>query len=374
MAEERRIPLPRENSDLIGHEAAERLLASAFASGRIPHAWLITGPTGIGKATLAYRFARYALAGGAPADEGPGLFGDSVPAATGEGLWLDPATPVFRQIAAGSHPDLLAIERGYDEKRKRMRGEIVVDDVRQLGHFMRLTPSLGGWRIVVIDSADEMNRNAANAILKLLEEPPRKALLLLVSHAPGRLLPTIRSRCRTLRLSPLGEAEMHQLLERHAPEAAPEAREALIAISEGSIGRALALAGGGGIAALEDIVALFAGFPAVDAVRLHEVADRWTRSAKEEEGDPLAVGLDMLHWWIGRAARIAAAGAPAVEVVPGERRAAERLIAVLGPAGASQRLTALRAIAGRGDGLNLDRRQILFDSVFALSPAHSPTA
>ncbi len=149
------------------------------------HAWLITGAPGVGKATLAYRFARRLLAGVQPGDT----------------LAVDPASPVFRRVAVGSHADLLTVEREWDDKKSRLRGEIVVDDARAISAFLRLTPAEGGWRVVVIDGAEHMNRNAANAVLKMLEEPPPRAVLLLTCAAPGRLLPTIRSRCRRLALT-----------------------------------------------------------------------------------------------------------------------------------------------------------------------------
>ena len=152
----------------------------------MPHAVLMTGPRGIGKATLAYRFARFVLTHGATGRTAPdcrrmtSLAGH--PADCG----------VFRRVASGGHADLLAVERAYDPRRRRLRSEIVVDDTREIAAFLRLTAAEGGWRVVIVDGADEMNRNAANALLKILEEPPRHALLLLVAHSPGRLLPTIR--------------------------------------------------------------------------------------------------------------------------------------------------------------------------------------
>ena len=189
------VPAPRENPSLSGHEPAEKELLSAFASGRLPHGLLITGPHGVGKATLAFRFARFLLSQGAAPSAG-GLFAPAVPSS----LALPPEHPVFRRVASSGHADLLTVERGIDPKRKRERTEIVVDDTRAIAAFLRLTPAEGGWRIVVVDTADEMNRNAANAVLKILEEPPSRALLILVSDNPGRLLPTIRSRCRRLPL------------------------------------------------------------------------------------------------------------------------------------------------------------------------------
>ena len=158
-------------------------MLDALRAGRMHHAWLITGPEGVGKATLAYRFARRLLAG-QPAEES---------------LRLDQAHPVFRRVAAASHADLLTVERVYDDRRKRMKTQFAVDDIRRINGFMSLTPAEGGWRVAIIDGAEELNQASANALLKVLEEPPPGAILLLVCSAVGRLLPTIRSRCRRLR-------------------------------------------------------------------------------------------------------------------------------------------------------------------------------
>ncbi|MEO9899561.1 DNA polymerase III subunit delta' [Nisaea sp.] len=371
MSEEQHLSLPRESDVLIGHEVAETAIHDAISSGRIPHAWMITGPAGIGKATLAYRFARYVLSGGAE-EEGPGLFGDVLPKATAS-LAVSRDDPVFAQIAAGSHPDMLVIERGYDEKRKKMRGEIVVDDVRKIGSFLRLTPSLGGWRIVILDCADEMNRNAANAVLKLLEEPPRQALILLVSHTPGRLLPTIRSRCRTVRLGPLSDNQVTELLAIHQPELSPETSATLVALSEGSIGRALGLAAEGGISALEDIFGALGSYPQIQDLALLELADRWTRAVKAEESDPFLTGMNLLDWWLGRVARDAAAGQPPVDQVKGMSAAAMRLTETLGPAGIAERRSRIASLLGKGIGLSLDKRQLLMDVFYSLAPDHAAT-
>ena len=187
-------PHPRETSVLFGHAEAEQTLLEAYRSGRIPHAWLIGGESGIGKATLAYRMARFVLAYPDPA----------MPAVRKATSLAIPADhPVARRIAGQAHGDLLSLERVINEKTGKLFTVIRVDDIRRSVPFFGSTAGEGGWRIAIVDSVDELNKESENALLKVLEEPPPRALLLLVSNAPGRILPTIRSRCRMLMLRPL---------------------------------------------------------------------------------------------------------------------------------------------------------------------------
>jgi DNA polymerase-3 subunit delta' len=255
-------PEPRANPILLGHEEAETTILDAIRAGRMHHAWLITGPEGVGKATLAYRFARRLLAG-RPAEDS---------------LALDAGNPVFRRVAAASHADLLTVERGINEKTKRMRTQIAVEDVRKINGFMSLTPAEGGWRVVVVDGAEELNAASANALLKILEEPPPRAILLLVCSAPGRLLPTIRSRCRRLRLTPLGDEAMGTLLGQYLPGLDTDERGRLITLAEGSPGRAIMLAEDEGLKIAMLVDKLLADLPGVPVSRGYEIADFLGRS------------------------------------------------------------------------------------------------
>jgi DNA polymerase-3 subunit delta' len=304
------LPEPCENPELIGQEAAEAVLLQAAGEGRLAHAWLLAGPRGIGKATLACRFARHLLAQGEAADQELGLFGASEPPQDGiaADMSLAPDHPVFRRVAAGGHPDFKVLEPGVNEKTGRPRTEITVDQVRKATDFLRLTAAEGGWRIVLVDSADALNANAANALLKILEEPSRHSLLLLVSHAPGRLLATVRSRCCHLALRPLADAAVGELLRRGQPDLDDAEAATLARLAEGSIGRALELADVGGLELYGELVALLAGLAGgdgaaargLDSERLHGFADKLARGS---DLGAFRAGRDLFLWWLARAVR-----------------------------------------------------------------------
>ncbi len=361
-------PAPRGNPDLVGHEAAEQALRRLFDSGRLPHALLLSGPRGIGKATLAFRFARFVLASGA--GEGAaagGLFGDAIEA-TGEELAISPESALFHRIAAGGHADLLTVERAYDPRRRRMRSEIVVVDTREIATFLRLTPAEGGWRVVIVDGADEMNRNAANALLKILEEPPRRTVLLLVAHSPGSLLPTIRSRCRRFPLAPLPSAIVKQLLARYRPDLPQQQVEALTALSGGSIGRALELAAAGGIELYDAVLALLSRDGGIDVAALHGFADRLARVDAE---DGYRAVEELVAQLLGRVAVAAARGRPAADTPTTAAEGA--LMQRLGGRAPAARWAELRDEIGqsfaRTDALNLDRKQTILGAFFAIEAA-----
>lgn len=348
-------PLPRTNPELLGHEGAERRLLEAWHSGRLPHAWLVSGPRGVGKATLAYRFARFVLAGGT-ADE------------AASGLFLPREHPVFQRTAAGTHADLLTIESegGNEAKAERKRREISVEESRRIGPFLTMTAAEGGWRVVVVDSAEAMNRAAGNAILKLLEEPPEKALLLLVSHNPGRVLPTIRSRCRHLQLRPLDPEILDRLLHGYRPDLEAEARKALVRLSEGSIGHALCLAEEDGLQLYRDLMGLLGTLPDLDVPALHTFAGRLSGPKASESW---LMATELLGHWVAGLVKRSALGREMPEVIGGENALGSRF-----QAGANlaewvevwEKINRLSAVAERS---NLDRRQVLVNVFHTLEGA-----
>jgi DNA polymerase-3 subunit delta' len=279
---------PRETGVLFDHAAAERTLLDAYRGGRVPHAWLISGPLGIGKATLAYRMARFVLAHPDP----------TAPAVQGAtSLHVAADHPVARRIAAQAQPDLLVLVRTINEKTGKLRQDIQVDDVRRTVTFFGSTAGEGGWRIAIVDSVDELNREGANALLKVLEEPPRRALLLLVSHSAAHVLPTIRSRCRLLALRPLAVDDVARAAAAAIGKSAADADiQAAAMVAEGSVARALALLDGDALALRSRIVELLERLPAVDARALHALGDQLYGT------DPrtLAAFLDTVNAWLSQ--------------------------------------------------------------------------
>lgn len=350
-------PPPWRNHRLVGHEAAEKTLLAAQDSGRLHHAWLITGPRGIGKATLAWRFSRYLLAG----EKGGGLFGDAP-----EGLDVPAEAPGANLVDARTHPDLFPVRRTLHPDTGRMRSEIVVEDVRKLGERMHRTAM--GWRVAIIDAAEEMNRSAANAVLKILEEPPPNAILLMVSHAPGRLLPTIRSRCRRLSLQALDDDTVMELLADYAPETKPEERRALAGLAEGSIGRALELASAGSLGLYREMVEVLATLPELDMPRLHSFAERFARRGEEANADWRSLGY-LFDGWLKGLARQTAVGGERMAIVPAERGLHAKLLA---GATLDRWVEAWERVAhllSRSDAVNLDRKQTVLVSFLALQSA-----
>lgn len=278
-------PHPRERYDLAGHADAEAELLAAWQAGRLPHAILLGGPQGIGKATLAYRLTRFVLANGS---------------ATAKNLAVPADHPVSRQVAALSHPDLLVLRRVKEEDKKAISQVIRVEDTRRITSFFGSTSAYGGWRVCVVDAVEDMNAASANALLKLLEEPPARSLFLLVSHTPGRLLPTIRSRCRKLAMKPLSSAEVARALSSLVSDV-PDLDQTQIAsaaeASQGSVGRAfsLLLGGEGGLEILEMTREILARLPTIESASINALGDKL-------RGDNLDVFAEAVEDWLAEAA------------------------------------------------------------------------
>ena len=352
-------PPPWRNDRLIGHEAAERTLLDAYQSGRLHHAWLITGPRGIGKATLAWRFARFLLAG----EQQGGLFGTGP-----ESLDASIDAPGRSSIDSRAHPDLTHLRRTLHPETGKMRSEIAVDDVRGLGSRMHKTAMGGTWRVAIIDSADEMNRNSANAVLKILEEPPPKAVLLIVAHAPGRLLPTIRSRCRRLALQPLADETVVRLVGDYAPGTKPEERIALARLAEGSIGRALELAGAGSLDLYREMIEVLATLPELDMPRLHTFAERFAKRGEEANADWRSLNY-LFDGWLKGLVRHWALGTEAAAIVPSESGLNGRLLAAASLDRWMEAWEKIAHLLSRADAVNLDRKQTVLGSFLALQTA-----
>lgn len=366
-------PHPREVAQLAGQEEAERALFDAFMSGRMQHAWLLTGPKGIGKATLAYRMARFVLHYGMP---------DAAKAAGARDLSVPESSAAFHQVAAGSHPNLLTVRRPWDDKAKKLKTVITVDEVRRIGHFFGLTATeRGAWRVVVIDSADEMNTNAANALLKALEEPPANGLFLVLSHQPGRLLPTIRSRCRMLRMKPLDEGEIEGLMastempdtgkKRKSAGPNDEERRQIAQLAEGSAGRALSLAESGGLDLYKDVAALLTALPRLDVAAVHALADKAGRKGADSDYE---VMIELITLWLQRLIRAGAGLDAGRDIVAGEGAAMARLAA-----GASldrwvEVWEKIVQSTARGEALNTDRKLVILNAFSMLEAAASERA
>jgi len=284
--DDREIPHPRVTGELFGHTEAEQTLLDAYRGGRIPHAWLIGGEAGIGKATLAYRMARFVLA-----------HPDAVAAAVqrANSLAVPAENPVARRIAGQAHGDLLTLERVVNEKTGKLFTVTRVDDVRRTVPFFGSTAGEGGWRVAIVDPLEDLNREGENALLKVLEEPPPRALLLLVSHAPGRVLPTIRSRCRTLILRPLADADVARAATAAMGETADaEAICDAAAAAGGSVGRALMLLEGDALELRQQVVGLLDRLPALDPRALHALGDEIAGT----QAETLAAFVDAVNTWL----------------------------------------------------------------------------
>ena len=317
-------PAPRESPHVVGHEEAQAMVRTAWDAGRLPHALLIGGAEGIGKATLAYAIARFVLSGGA---------------APAHSISVDPSHPAARQVAALSHPDLMVLRRVPNDSGK-LPSMIPAEQVRRVRSFFGSTAALGGWRVCVVDTLDEMNAQGANALLKTLEEPPPRALFLLVCHAPGRVLPTIRSRTRLVRLRPLGEADVLAALDDLKPQMDdldPGRLPAAAAAAEGSVRRAIVLARGAGLEVRAATERLLEQMPDARPEEMHALGAR----LQGDKADGLDLFIEAVSDWIAHA-------------LTAQRYDRARLVRL------GEVWDKVRRAAAEADTFNLDRKALVF--------------
>ncbi len=351
-------PHPRETHRIFGHHDAEQELLGGFNSGRLHHAWMITGPKGIGKATLAWRFARFLLA--TPEPETDGLFGAPPPPET---LDIPDDHPVARNMLSGATPGLKQVIRTPND-RGVLRKQIAVEDVRALVPFFGLSAAHGGRRIVIVDAADDMTTQAANALLKTLEEPPARAVLMLITHQPTRLLPTIKSRCRTLRLSTLGPQDMARALDQAGVAVPAQAAGHLAELSGGSVGAAMQLLSQDGLTIYADLLALLGGLPRLDRGRAAALS---RKAAGRDAADRAGLILDMLDILLARLARTGASATPPPEAADGESAVLQRLSPDARAARHwADKAAEVSARARRALAANLDPAAVVLDTVLSI--------
>jgi len=294
------VPHPREMLSLVGHDAAEASFLELYNAGKMHHAFLLVGPEGVGKATFAYRAARFLLSE-AEREGGDALFGATAP----ETMAVSSESRTAHLVANDAHPDLAVLRRRYDPKTKKFRGEISVEDTRKTLALFEKTSAFGGWRVIIVDAADDLNAASANALLKTLEEPPGRAIFLLVAHQPQKLLPTIRSRCRVLAFPSLGAADLRMLVP--AISGTTTIDEAAIVRAAGSARRALRLGDPGLRAFLSTIDEVLGALPK----RRHADIDRIAEASRTGTDGEQAFAdfLEAIELWLDSAVhRLAGAG------------------------------------------------------------------
>jgi DNA polymerase-3 subunit delta' len=349
---------PRHTLRLIGQSTPEAAFLNAFNGKHLHHGWLITGPRGVGKATLAWKIARFLLA--TPDNDG-GMFAPPPP----ETLDIPDTNPIAHRVSALTESRLFLCRRTANDKGDRLQTVISVDEVRKMKSFFALSAADGGRRVAIIDSIDEMNPSAANALLKLLEEPPARVTILMISHQPAKLLPTIRSRVRELRLGPLSPENLSDALTQAGGDVAPEDRAALAELAGGSVGEAFRMTNLDGLKTYESMIRLFTTLPRLDRPRALTLSEQGAGKGSEQQFELIVTLLDLFL------ARLARAGT--LQMLPPEAAKGEAdLIARLSPTPAHAREWAdvaqhLGLRARRGKAVNLDPAALLMDMLLHIN-------
>jgi DNA polymerase-3 subunit delta' len=350
---------PRTTPHLFGHEEVETALLKNFLENRLPHAIILSGASGIGKATLAFRLARFLLS---QTDAPPtaSLFGDAAPP---DSLYIAPETPVFRRIVSSGHGDLLTIEREFDEKRGQYKKDISVDAVRKIPHFLRKTAAEGGWRVVIVDSAEYLNRNSQNALLKILEEPPKKAILILTTSQVGGFLPTIRSRCRILPMKSLSDKNMGALIDTNIQGLRTDEKNTLIRLAEGSIGKALEFYKQDGITLYKQLLEIVTTLPDLDMITVHSLAEKLCEKGAEER---YATAADIITGWCEQIARAGARGQKIADVIAGDGQSFEKIISRYPPRHFLDSWEKISQLIQQTEQYNLDKKLAIIGTFLTL--------
>lgn len=335
---------PREMNFLLGHADIERNLLDLYNSDRMPHALVFTGPQGIGKATMAYRFTRFLLKNGLKDDSQSSMFGET-PAPTSLDVSIE--DQAFRRVANNAHPDLFTTEKKFDDAKGVYKDTLDVEEIRKIAPFLRMTSSEGGWRIVIADDADSMSRSAQNALLKILEEPPKNSILILIAHRAGALIPTIRSRARFINFLPLTNAEMKDLLKRKNPSMTATYVDTLTNLSKGSFGKALQYDESEAVETLNKLSRILENAPDWHWVELHKLADTLSGPGSD---NAFKTFEELLQWTLRENARTRARGTALSAQAHNflKNSSLEQLLKIC---------ENLEEHFGRSDGANLDRRQ-----------------
>ncbi|MBR1778869.1 MAG: DNA polymerase III subunit delta' [Alphaproteobacteria bacterium] len=367
------IKSPEEQTDLFGHDQAQKTLLDLWNNKHLAGSWLFCGPKGIGKATLAYRLARFILA--QPAQNEINLFGAEERPVS---LAISEQNPVFKSVEQRMNPGLRVVEcalkedevknrqslidagkpldPGIERKRKRF-DEIRIADIREAEAFLHLTAGANGWRVMIIDAADDMNVNAANALLKSLEEPPPKTVIILISHQPGKLLPTIRSRCRKLLLKPIKNSELRDILQVKIQNLSDQDCQALTLLSEGSPGKAVSLYEQNGCAIFKQMLALFSDFPKISVPTLYDFTEK---SLKDK--NVMKMAQTLLLQWLSRVC-IYFQKNEYSEIFPSEKQLMQKVLTSLDPLRLMEIINEIQKTFADTD---LDQKQVFANAFLTL--------
>jgi len=362
------IQSPNQTITVFGHQIFETEFARLWNSRLLPNAFLIAGERGIGKATLAYKITRFVLNQRNGILSSTGLFDNKIDALDILDLDSDPESPESIKVINKSHPNLLIVERSTSDQTKRTRQNIVLEDVKGLDNFLHMTANEDGWRVIIIDAVDDMNINAANYILKLLEEPPQKVLFLIIAHNLGRVLPTIKSRCRKVLLNPLGTEEMKIILSQFDFNKDEDFIDKACYLSEGSVSRALQILNGVGSDTITEISHLLGVKALIDRNILEKTTDKWLRIGRKQDKDPIYSILDFFIFWISKCLRdIAKQKSLTNQNNMSDIACIKSLIDRLGMDELCNRLIKAQDILDNGANLNLDRKQIIYSVILTVA-------